>query len=67
MHHLPFHQAKEIQKECGTILRFSKLHKPNLSKEEFHSIHKLNNNHNIIILEVGEGNATIVMNISNCE
>jgi hypothetical protein len=49
------------------MVGFSKLPKPKLSKEEFHSIHNLNNNPNIIILKVDKGNATIINNTFDYE
>jgi hypothetical protein len=57
-----FMKQKILRKECGRILRRSNPPKPNLTKEQFTSIHSLNDNPSILILKVDKGNATIIMN-----
>jgi len=60
-----FHEVEEIRQECGQILYRSKPPKPKLTKENFDSICRLNENRNILILKVNKGNAPVIMDSSD--
>jgi len=64
-HNLPTHEVDEIRQESGRILHHSKPPKLNLTKEQLHSIRRLNDNLDIIVLKADKGNAMVIMNTSN--
>jgi hypothetical protein len=66
-HQLPIMKPKKLGRNAGRILHRSKPPKPNLTKEQFDSIHHLNENPDILVLKVDKGNATVIMNSSDYE
>ena len=53
--HIPSHEVEEIREYCSPILKYSKLPKSNLPKEELLVLKRVNSKIDIIIVKADKG------------